>query len=408
MISIRPFWIAPNNNFFVTLLTAAAVGMMLCGPTIAKDFRAKDPKRFWTAQERAGNCEDVMFARGGKTKPRRYSKKFDRKTAEKIRPIAPLAPVRSCAISRPGRVPKPIIDARGGEAPNLHYVTEVFLSPAIAQHRRAPSASTAAPLLSFLRSWAQSNALSRGLYPSNDSQRIDFHVQMLLPSIIIAFGDTAKYMNIDERIVVGRWISGLVTISEKTRFPDRQDNKAYLRDYTALLWGITTQDPKLIGKVEKSYREALTDMRPDGSLPVDSSREGAGLHYHNRATLMLVAIASVAKRNGLDWYGYRVNGRDLHDVAKWSASGIQKPGLNAQYAISCPGGGSLRNTISNPDISHRLRSGDGRSMMAWVPLYVAFSGNADVSRLARSVTPWSTSAVHEKTLGPLPCVLNVN
>ena len=82
----------------------------------------------------------------------------------------------------------------------------------------------------------------------------------------------------------------LVEKSQKSNFNSRQDNKAYLRHLTALLWGIVIKNTDLIKQAKQGYENAIFDMRPDGTFPTDAARGGTGIHYQNRSTNALIKL----------------------------------------------------------------------------------------------------------------------
>ena len=94
--------------------------------------------------------------------------------------------------------------------------------------------------------------------------RLDFHVQSVLPPLIIAYSDVSGALTKRQRVQVGKWINRLVEQSQKSDFYSRQDNKAYLRHLTALLWGIVVDNEGLIEQARQGYQNAIFDMRPDG------------------------------------------------------------------------------------------------------------------------------------------------
>ena len=136
--------------------------------------------------------------------------------------------------------------------------------------------------------------------------RLDFHVQSLLPPMIIAYSDVSTSLTQSEKVQVGKWINRLVEQSQQSDFYSRQDNKAYLRHLSALLWGIVINDKGLIEQAKQGYQNAIFDMRPDGTFPKDVSRGGTGIHYQNRSTNALMAIAGYSTLIGENWIEYAV------------------------------------------------------------------------------------------------------
>jgi hypothetical protein len=102
----------------------------------------------------------------------------------------------------------------------------------------------------FLVSWSSEDSLSKNIRSTLMKEFcLDFHVQSLLPPMIIACSDVSWSLTKNERMQVGSWLNCLVEQSQQSDFYSRQDNKAYLRHLTALLWGVVIKNERL-GPIE--------------------------------------------------------------------------------------------------------------------------------------------------------------
>ena len=271
------------------------------------------------------------------------------------------------------RVPVPLVDAKinskyGGEDQKRFQPIYEFINTNIGLNRLEPNGIALNRLKEFLLSWSSADALSQNIrFTLMKEFRLDFHVQSLLPSMIIAYSDISKSLSKDEKVQIGKWLNRLVEQSQQSYFYSRQDNKVYLRHLTALLWGIVIKNDKLIEQAKKSYQNAIFDMRPDGTFPKDVSRGGSGIHYQNRSTNALMAMAGYASLIGEDWIHYNVRGRSIKNAVMWLDAANADPTLNRIYARNCDGGS--RASIDNPDMTHLNILLNSESDISWVVVY---------------------------------------
>ena len=81
-------------------------------------------------------------------------------------------------------------------------------------------------------------------------------------------------------------------------------------------------------------------------------------------------IAEIANRQGVDLYGYRVEGRDLHLGIRFLLDGIDAPSRVWPYAAA--------NDKPGPQLDYTMQDlgfleprGHGRHYMAWAEIYMA-------------------------------------
>ena len=307
----------------------------------SEDYSSKrDPKGFWKATANASECYTDPFNMPGKQKGLTPPRKFTANIANNLNYIRLATPTNQCqTYMRKPQVPEPLVDAQidsdyhGNTADRFQAYYE-FLAINIAANRDGASTASQDVLIEFLVSWAETDALSKNIrFSGMKSYRLDFHVQALLPLMIVAYSDTAKHMTDEQRLSVGSWLQRLVGQSQKSSF-NTQDNKNYLRHYTAMLWGMLVSDERLIDQARTAYKSALFYMRPDGTFPTEVARGGMGLHYQNLATNVLVTMAAASRSIGEDWINVEVNGRSLHDAVGWMIRANQDIALNQQSICS--------------------------------------------------------------------------
>ena len=367
-----------------------------------------DPKNYWRKAEKAKRCFGPEFDHF-KDKISLKKIKVPSSDFEKINTPFGLQNSNQCKFSRIDLaaqiVPEPLIDARinsqyGGDDHKRFAPYYEFLSVNIGLNRREPHGIAQERLKQFLLTWSQSNALSKNIrFTLNQSFRLDYHIQTLIPLLITAFSDLSEDLTSTQKTEIGQWINRLVEDSQRSQFMSRQDNKAYLQHLTALMWGIVIKNDDLIDQSRNAYQTAILDMRPDGTFPLEVSRGGSGLQYQNTAVNVLMTMAAFSTLISENWIEYEVNGRSLKAAVQWLDSASSDPSMNKIYARTCDGGSFA--SIDNPNMNYLNKQETGESELSWVPLYRFMTGETPefMAKGMRSYKGyWSKSA------GPNACL----
>ena len=365
-----------------------------------------NPISFWTKTKNAKSCNGPEFDHiRDKVSIKRITVKGD--ILKNLNAPLGFHSSASCKFNYASQqVPQPLVDAKisskyGGKDQKRFQPIYEFLNTNIGFNRLEPNGVAETRLKEFLLSWSSANGLSKNIrFTLMKKFRLDFHVQSLLPPMIIAYSDVSKSLTKNERLQVGSWLNRLVEQSQQSDFHSRQDNKAYLRHLTALLWGIVINNKELVEQAKKGYENAIFDMRPDGTFPKDVSRGGTGIHYQNRSTNALMTLAGYATLIGENWVEYEVNGRSIKNAVGWLDEANSDPSLNKVYARSCDGGSN--GTIDNPNMNHLNILKTGESDISWVTLYMQLTDekpNFLSKRLKTNRGYWSTA------YGPQSCVV---
>jgi poly(beta-D-mannuronate) lyase len=261
-------------------------------------------------------------------------------------------------------------------------------------------AAARAALIGNLRRWAKGEALTK-LEDHHHSTYYSLE-RTLLPTIV-AFSlirDHPDYEDI-ERKRAERWLNRLVRLRGVKRPDERgpissMNNHRYLSDSVAMAWGALRGNDELFRQGIESYLLALGQMRPDGSLPLETGRGARALWYQRQAIASLVTIAEMAAVQGYDLYALQVDGRGLHDAIRFLAEAIEDQQRVWPYAGENPRPGDFHN-YKVQDRTFLATRGHGRHYMAWLEAYRArFPERAEGQRL------WHQ--VHQYDATPRPMV----
>jgi poly(beta-D-mannuronate) lyase len=211
---------------------------------------------------------------------------------------------------------------------------------------------------------------------------------MLLPTIVAysLVRDHADWKKA-ERSEVERWLNRLVRLRGIKR-PGASlgptslvNNHRYLNNSVDMAWGALRGDDTLFRQGIESFLIALTQMRADGSLPLEVARGAKALWYQRQAIASLVTIAEMAAVQGYDLYAMEIEGRSLHRAIDFLARAIDQPDIVLRYARANRRPGEFRNYLVQ-DRTFMVQRGHERHYMAWTEAYRArFPTRATTRRL---------------------------
>ncbi len=232
-------------------------------------------------------------------------------------------------------------------------------------------------LTRLLNRWAKGGGMTR-LADENDPTSYYVVERTLLPTIVGYWltmrGNPEISASVRRR--VERWLGGLVMRSRNkrlrldSRLVSARNNHAFLAASVAMAWGTLTGDLGLVETAVAVYRRAISEMRTDGSLPLETRRGARALWYQRHAIASLVVIAEMAAVQGIDLYGYRVGRRSLHAAIRFLLDGIEDPRRVLRYAKANVKPGPSRD-YRKQDLGFLVRRAHGRHYMAWAEIYMA-------------------------------------
>lgn len=243
-------------------------------------------------------------------------------------------------------------------------------------------------LVAMLARWARADAMTGVIDDvAGSNTSVVFGLKRTLATLIPnwALVRADPRIGAEDRRVIDAWIGRLVMLADvntggsnrarrtfncaANQSSSNCNNHRYLRDTVNAMWGALTGDGARFGRGIERVRVALRQMRPDGSLPLETRRGSRALWYQNYALGMLVTIAEVAALQGVDLYQLEVEGRSLHTAVAFLVAGIARPATVLPYAEA----------NESPGPGHDWREQDLRFTeergrwhhMAWTEAYMA-------------------------------------
>ena len=323
-----------------------------------KVLSQRDTNSLWNAYKTAPECfEHPTYGKGFGYQLKKISNN-DFKKNEWITPFFKLDGDLKHEIQLTGTIPKPIVTVKldetyGEENAEVNRARELFKKAAYVA-RIGNSDLEIQKVKTVLLDWAKNDALKEGINVSWGDKPVDWQMMMLINAILTTTATMGENINAEERQIIGPWLNGLVQKVAKSNWKDRQDNKAYLTSYMTLIWGLMVNDLNAVQNSIDVVKLAIHDMRPDGSLPIDTQRSGMGIKYNSDSFAYLLMMASILEDvTGKDLFSYKADGRSLLNGVNFVIKSVKMPSkTNSIYAISCPGGGDRWGSIKNPSKYH--------------------------------------------------------
>ena len=166
------------------------------------------------------------------------------------------------------------------------------------------NAAIAQCVLTWLHRWAQSGAMLSATTPQGGFVR-KWGLSPISASLFKIQGEPT--LDAGQRATVRDWIARWAQIiradyDTDTKRESRRNNHLYWAALGVLWAGVALDDRSFFRWSLGKYRQALRQIQPDGTLPLEMKRRSKARHYHLFALTPLVFIAETATRNGVDLY----------------------------------------------------------------------------------------------------------
>jgi poly(beta-D-mannuronate) lyase len=125
----------------------------------------------------------------------------------------------------------------------------------------------------------------------------------------------------------------LVSVGEETKgyfdprrakeTSDARNNHSYWAGVEMAAIGVAANNRADFDWAVAAYDAGVSQIRPDGTLPLEMARGQRALHYHLYALAPLVMIAEFGEANGMDLYAH--SDGSIHKLADASIAGLSNP-----------------------------------------------------------------------------------
>jgi poly(beta-D-mannuronate) lyase len=201
-------------------------------------------------------------------------------------------------------------------------------------------AASAACAARWLIVWAKGSAMLGHM----SSQQAVVERKLRTAGMAVGYLKIRAALSPADRATIDAWMNDLGDqVVADQGWPARRNNQVYWAGFAAGAVGTATGATRLIEFSRRAYNAAMTDIQPDGTLPMELARRAQALDYTNLALAPLVMTAELAALRGEDWYGQE-NGA-IHRLAARVLAGVRDPkgfaALAHEPAVDVPRGGLL-------------------------------------------------------------------
>ncbi len=184
-------------------------------------------------------------------------------------------------------------------------------------------------LVRFLDHWAAQDALMDFYYVSSHPQAW-FGTESMIFAAAMAYSIVRPEVEgmQDERARIDDWLSRLAY--QHAAIPGQPGNSCcnnhfYRRALYASMIGVLTDDDELFRFGVSAIYSALSDLTPQGALPLEMKRGRRASHYQNYALLYLIPNMQIIARQGYDIFDLEVNGNSIHDAVDFALDIFEDP-----------------------------------------------------------------------------------
>lgn len=208
-------------------------------------------------------------------------------------------------------------------APLKEFVGTVTRLADRAHRQRSSPRQTIECALTWLRGWAQGGAYLGTV----NSKQAEAQRKWDLAGTSLAYVKLRKWATAQDRALIEPWLAKWADAARAV-FNDpgiKRNNHWYWLGLAQMGVALATDDANRWQSAKAIFEDALKDIAPDGTLPLEMAREARALHYHVFATEPLIVMAELAAARGEDWYALKDGA--LHRLVKTTADGLRDPAL---------------------------------------------------------------------------------
>ncbi|WP_370677802.1 alginate lyase family protein [Pleomorphomonas sp. PLEO] len=200
--------------------------------------------------------------------------------------------------------------------------TVVKMANRYTEHGGAADARCA---LTWLRAWAEGQALSR-----MDNPNAEFERAQILAGLGMALIQISPAVEGDARLAsVTKWMAELATSTDtffgatRDKLRGSRNNHAYWAALASAAVAVAADDRKLLDWAVETYKAGVRGATAQGGLPLELARGKKAREYHLFALNALVPVAAFAEANGIP--AYNVCDGALHKIVHFTLQSIANP-----------------------------------------------------------------------------------
>jgi poly(beta-D-mannuronate) lyase len=194
----------------------------------------------------------------------------------------------------------------------------------------------------WLGIWAREGAMLGRM----SSRQAEVDRKWRTAGIAVGYLKIRKSIEPGDRADIDAWLDTLadrVVADQGPPEKEKRNNHVYWAGFAAGAVGTATGAARHLDYARRAYDAGMSDIRPDGTLPMELARRQKALEYHSYALAPLVMLAELAALRGEDWYSR--DGGAIHRLVARTLEGIRDPrafaALAGESSVDVPRGGPL-------------------------------------------------------------------
>ncbi len=229
---------------------------------------------------------------------------------------------------------------------------------------KQPAPEIAQCVFDWLRVWVKNRA-----FLGEVSRQGGYVRKWALGTISLAYLKIrdAQPFDMAEQKTIKKWIGDWADVvrddySTGMHRSSRNNNHAYWASWSVGLAGVVLNSRSHFNWMIERQHVAMRQIEDDGTLPLEMKRRSKALHYHVYSIQVLVMIATLAARNGINLYG--IEDGALHRLVRRTVDGLSDPAYFVEKS------GKKQNWVG------RVSGGK----LAWMEAYYARFPTSEIKR----------------------------
>ena len=181
--------------------------------------------------------------------------------------------------------------------------------------------------LTWMQNWAEGRALTGAMTaPGGElSKQGEHHRKWTLAGLALTYLKLKPFTTAGHRAAIEPWLKAMAD-DARALFDDagvKRNNHWYWLGLGTGAVGLATGSEPHWKTAAAIFQDAMGDVSPDGTLPMELARGSQALSYHAFAVTPLVVLAELAASRGEDWYV--LSDSALHRLVATTAKGLAQP-----------------------------------------------------------------------------------
>jgi len=149
--------------------------------------------------------------------------------------------------------------------------------------------------LRWLVSWSEGDAMLGHI----EKEQAHYERKWILSGLALSYAKVRDAASRDQMAAIDTWLQAVAdgVRSHSDAFKGVRNNHYYWEGLAVAATGAVTENAKDLAWGRKVYHDAMADIAPDGTLPLEMRRGGRALHYHLFSAAPLAMLETILDEN---------------------------------------------------------------------------------------------------------------